>query len=178
MTRLVLDLCGGTGAWSAPYKRAGYQVEIIDITTDVRLYRSGLSLPVHGILAAPPCTMFAVSGARWKRTNGQMREALSVVDACLRIIMATKPKWWALENPVGKLVRYLGPPRFYFDPCDYGDAYTKRTALWGEFNVPRWRPVVPSAKSPIHYMAPGPERAAKRSITPAGFARAFYEANP
>jgi hypothetical protein len=90
----------------------------------------------------------------------------------------SKPEWWAVENPIGRLNRYLGPPVMYFDPCDYGDPYTKRTALWGRFNNPKTSRVEPVEKSPIHWMPPGPERAAKRSITPPGFARAFFEANP
>jgi hypothetical protein len=69
---------------------------------DVRLFELPKK-PVHGILAAPPCTVFANSGARWPRTDDDMREGLSVVDACLRIVVATKPLWWVLENPAGKL---------------------------------------------------------------------------
>ena len=175
--RVILDLCGGSGSWSRPYREAGYDVKVVTLPgMDVRLLR--FSGPVHGILAAPPCTVFASSGARWPRTNEQYIEALSVVDACLRAVTVYRPKWWALENPVGKLVRWLGPPRMYFQPWEYGDAYTKRTALWGEFNEPERAPVAPVEKSPIHYMPPSPERAALRSITPAGFANAFFNANP
>ncbi len=154
-----------------------YTVQRIDLPDDARLL-FWTPQKVHGILAAPPCTMFASSGARWSRTREQMIDALSVVDACLRAVVIYQPKWWALENPVGKLTRYLGKPILYFNPCDYGDPYTKRTALWGQFTPPKKNPVKPVEKSPIHYMPPGPERAAKRSITPAGFAQAFFEANP
>lgn len=173
---VILDLCGGTGSWSRFYAEAGYPVAVIDLPVDVRfLHHPG---PVHGILAAPPCTMFANSGARWPRTEEQIRDALSIVDACLRLVVTCKPEWWALENPVGKLRRWLGPPAMYFDPCDYGDPYTKKTALWGEFTAPIKAPVEPITPNPIHFMSPGPDRARMRSITPAGFARAFFEANP
>lgn len=175
--RLILDLCAGSGAWSQPYADAGYNVLRITLPeTDVRLVHK-LTQSVHGILAAPPCTVFANSGARWPRTKREMVEALSVVDACLRAVVVYEPEWWALENPVGKLSRYLGQAKHYFDPCDYGDAYTKRTGLWGKFNLPKLNPVEPVKKSPIHWMPPGRERAAKRSVTPAGFAKAFFEAN-
>lgn len=176
---IILDLCGGTGAWSKPYTEAGYDVRIITLPDhDVRL----LTLPkkdVYGVLAAPPCTHLAVSGARWWKEKGDMAllEALSIVDACLRIIYATGPTFWALENPVGRLVHYLGPPRMYFDPCDYGDPWTKKTALWGEFNIPAKNPVEPVEGSKIHLMPPSPDRAALRSITSPGFANAFFEAN-
>ncbi|MCK4817511.1 hypothetical protein KA005_17205, partial [bacterium] len=63
-------------------------------------------------------------------------EALSIVDACMRVIKISDPVFWALENPVGRLVHYLGKPKMYFDPCDYGDPYTKKTCLWGKFNEP------------------------------------------
>jgi hypothetical protein len=107
-----------------------------------------------------------------------MREGLSVVDACLRIVLMTRPAFWALENPSGKLSRYLGPPSYTFQPNHHGDDYTKFTCLWGSFNPPARSPVPATAGSKMHRMAPGPERAALRSVTPTGFARAFKEANP
>ena len=176
MARIILDLCGGSGAWSVPYRDAGYDVRLLTLPDDVRLVH--YLGPVHGILAAPPCTVFANSGARWPRTQAQMLEGLSIVDACLRFVVMCRPQWWALENPVGKLRRWLGPPALLFNPCDYGDPYLKKTLLWGQFIPPKQSPVKPIAKSPIHYMPPSPERAARRSVTPAGFAQAFFKANP
>lgn len=179
--RVILDLCGGTGSWSEPYREAGYDVRIIDPHAsggDVRLHE--LNGDVHGILAAPPCTHLSASGARWwqRKGNSALLEALSIVDACIRIVAISKPQWWALENPVGKLHRYLGAPRMHFDPCDYGDPYTKRTSLWGDFNTPTTCPVEPTERSKMHLMPPSAERGRLRSITPPGFARAFFEANP
>lgn len=185
--KIILDLCGGTGAWSKPYADAGYDVRVITLPEhDVRLYQPPDN--VYGILAAPPCTMFASSGARWKRTDHKMIEALSVVDACLRLVMVCKPVFWVLENPVGKLVRYLGKPKMYFHPYEYGDPYTKKTCLWGNFNPPIKSPVKPEYKydrkgrrySPIHFNTGGKSEKTKRlrSITPPGFAKAFFEANP
>ena len=78
---------------------------------------------------------------------------------------------------VGRLVRLLGKPKMYFNPCDYGDPYTKKTCLWGKFNIPEKKPIKPNGKNPIHNMPPSPERSKLRSITPSGFAEAFYEAN-
>jgi site-specific DNA-cytosine methylase len=187
---LILDLCGGTGAWSQPYRAAGYRVVVVDpncelpdaVREDVRLYVPPSA--VHGILAAPPCTMFARVGARWKRTPEEMREALSIVDACLRIVVATKPLWWALENPIGKLQTYLGKPVFACDPCDFGDPWTKRIWLWGDFRRPSYRYVRPAY--PEHRpkrsrdrtsMLSGSQRR-QRAQTSAAFARAFFEANP
>lgn len=106
-----------------------------------------------------------------------MIEGLSIVDACLRIIFMTKPLWWALENPAGKLSKYLGPPAYTFQPSYHGDPYTKFTCLWGSFIPPTRMPVEATEGSKMHRVAPGPLRQAIRSATPMGFAQAFYEAN-
>lgn len=188
MTRIILDLCGGTGGWSKPYKEGGYDVRIIDPqewvggeggTGDVRLFEF-VPEKIHGILAAPPCTHFAVSGARWWDAKGlpPLLDGLSVVDACLRVIQMSRPVWWALENPVGRLRKYLGPPSYTFNPCDHGDPYTKRTLLWGSFTAPARTPVHPTEGSKMHRVPPGQFQALLRSATPPGFATAFFKANP
>lgn len=105
-------------------------------------------------------------------------EALSTVDACLRIITVTNPVWWCLENPVGRLKHFIGPPIMYFNPCDYGDPYTKKTCLWGKFNTPEKDPVEPVEGSKLHRLSKSSRREMLRSITPGGFARAFFKANP
>jgi len=200
--KIILDLCGGTGAWSRPYKEAGYDVRNITLPDyDVRTYKPPEN--VYGILAAPPCTHLAGSGARWWKKKGKeaLFEALAIVDACMRIILISKPKFWCLENPVGRLVHYLGKPKMYFNPCDFGDPWTKKTCLWGEFNIPKKNPVklfidpkdIPKGshhqdmvyskllkqkKNPIWNMPPIKDRTELRSITPKGFAEAFFRANP
>lgn len=181
MMLTILSLCDFTGAWSRPYLEAGYDVRKVDIKhgDDVRLFEA-LSHPVRGVLAAPPCTHLAGSGARWWAQKGEsaLLDALAIVDACIRIVAVHQPKWWVLENPVGRLNRWLGPPRLVFNPCDYGDPYTKKTLLWGNFAVPMKRPVEPIEGSKMHRMSPSPDRSTLRSITPPGFAKAFFEANP
>ena len=176
---IILDLCGGTGAWSKPYVDAGYDVRLVTLPEqDVRLYQPPEN--VHGILAAPPCTHFSGSGARWWKQKGPeaIIEGLSVVDACLRIIWTAQPEWFVMENPVGRLRNFIGPPRMYFDPCDFGDPYTKRTCLWGQFAIPQKQPVIPTQGSKLHKLSPSNNRATLRSITPPGFANAFFDANP
>lgn len=183
--RVILDLCAGSGAWSAPYVDAGYDVR--RVTLPERDVRDLLCVNrVHGILAAPPCTKFANSGARWVRSAVEMREAIAIVDACLRVVVACQLAgdlaWWALENPIGKLRQYLGPPQFSFQPNEYGDPYTKRTLLWGKFAPPIRTlveaPVAATDGSKMWKLPPSDNRTALRSITPAGFAQAFFEANP
>ncbi len=120
--RRILDLCGGSGAWSKPYKDAGYLVDIVTLPkTDLKSLL-GVEHCVHGILAAPPCTEFSVA------KNGRKRDiatALETVSACLMIVAYSRPVWWALENPgSGLLRRWLGRPRDVFQPHDFGDPWT------------------------------------------------------
>lgn len=185
MKGLILSLCDYSGAWSEPYRLAGYDVRRVDLQhgQDVRLIEH-IDEPVHGILAAPPCDHFALSGARWWESKGEpaILDGLAVVDACLRAVAIHRPEFWALENPVGRLRRWLGPPAWSFDPCDFGDPYIKRTHLWGHFTPPyplvsvqARSPVAPTLGSKMHTMVRDKTR---RSQTPAGFAQAFFEANP
>ena len=175
--KIILDLCGGTGAWSDPYAENGYTRIIVDIEDgdDVRLFKTDYE--IYGMLAAPDCTHLASSGARWWKEKGEQAliEALSLSDACIRIAMFYNPVFWALENPVGRLRRYYRDPTLIFDPCDYGDPYTKKTLVWGKFNIPKKNKVKPTQGSRMHNMSSSWKR--QRSITPTGFAKAFFEAN-
>lgn len=184
MGKLILDLCAGTGAWSQPYVNAGYKVRRIDLPQDIRLIPYIYS-DVHGILAAPPCTYFCrMRMCRGRPTNEQFMEGLSIVDACLRIVILTNPKWWVLENPSGYLSGWLGPPKLKFHPWEYGDPWTKRTWLWGNFNIPLRHPV--KSEGPwVNARTSHPlgkkgkaMNARERAKTPPGFAKAFFESNP
>jgi hypothetical protein len=196
--RTILDLCGGTGAWSQPYRQAGYRVIVVTLPDwEIRRYAgcvlAGSALDhVYGILAAPPCDHFSVSGAQYwaaKDADGRTADALAVVDACLDIVDYYTPRglrFWAFENPIGRLRRLraerLGDPALIFDPCDYGDPYTKRTILWGRFNKPAENPVEPVRVSKqgswVMRLGGKSEKTKRlRSITPPGFARCFFEAN-
>lgn len=200
--KVILDLCGGTGSWSKPYTDAGYDVRLITLpdfnvvtfAEDV-IERKRPCPQVYGVLAAPPCEHFSVSGAQYwkaKDADGRTAAALEIVDACLDLVDYLEPHFWALENPIGRLkelrahrfVDLTGhyEPKLKFDPCDYGDPYTKKTLLWGRFNIPK-----PNRVEPIRVCGQGSwiqglggksERTKElRSITPPGFARAFFEAN-
>jgi len=189
LNKIILDLCGGTGEWSKPYKDAGYDVRVITLPEhDVRDY-----IPpdnVYGILAAPPCTEF--SFAKHFHGKGKYKHdfitGLEIVSACMRIILTCKPKFWAIENPAhGYLRKWLKEPSMTFDPWEYGDPWQKKTALWGEFNPPKKtvtdKPGGIVKFSMLKSREIYPEyygklsRQTRRAITPPGFARAFFEAN-
>ena len=181
MNKIIYSLCDYSGNW-VKYYGDGYKTILVDVKSgqDVRLLKKPKE-DVYGIVAAPPCTVFAGSGASWRalRPTSEVLEGLSIVDSCLRFIYACNPVFWALENPVGWLNDYLGKPVMYFDPCDFGDPYTKKTCLWGKFNLPTKNRVEPTQGSKTHICYGGRSARTKtmRSITPLGFAKAFYEAN-
>lgn len=191
--KTILSLFDCSGVWSGPYRKAGYNVIQVDIQQGVDVMTfDHLSIgQVHGILAACPCTEFSRAGARWwaaKDASGETAQSVALVKRTLQIIDDLKPAWWALENPVGRihtLVPDLGKPLLKFDPCDFGEPYTKRTHLWGRFNAALTRtPVQPEGQrkgqpNAWYSKVGGKSQATKnhRSQTPAGFALAFFEAN-
>ena len=126
---------------------------------------------------------------------------------CQRIIEQANPAWWVIENPAkGVLKQFLGEPTYEYEPWWYGSPWTKRTALWGKFNIPprkyfKWEDVPkleglyqrPGRGKPslafMHKSAydlipefaglPRPENDMEfRSLCSQKFAQAFMEANP
>jgi hypothetical protein len=196
--KTVLSLFDFSGNWSRPYRESGANVVQIDkkLGTDVLELSATWIMEnvmndfgtVDGILAAPPCTDFAVSGSQYwkaKDKDGRTEKSLELVRQVLRTVEFCKPDWWALENPVGrlhKLLPELGEP-WYWQPNWYGDPWTKKTALYGNFNrrLPR-NDVEPERVckqgSWVQRLGGKSERTKElRSITPMGFSYAFFEAN-
>lgn len=222
--KIILDLCGGTGSWSKPYKDAGYDVRVITLpdydvsdvvfSDDYIVFNKqtyevndiGIKYAdVYGILAAPPCTEFSLAKTTAPRN---LQDGMSVVRAVLEIIWKCqfncKLKFWALENPKGLLVRFLGHPAFKFEQWQFGGTIEKPTYIWGYFNNPKTtvfeKPYIEKFRNAIdnhnlnsrEYASPKcpPEyaeyinrfsskekRAAIRAITPPSFAHAFFKAN-
>lgn len=55
----------------------------------------------------------------------------------MRIIRECKPDWFVIENPAnGALKSFLGRPKMIYNPWEFGSPWTKKTALWGKFNIP------------------------------------------
>jgi len=181
--KIILDLCGGTGAWSQPYKDAGYDVRIITLPeNDIMTYVPPDN--VYGILAAPPCQMFSL--ARQDKTAKKKRsfeEGMELVNVCLNMIWYCRYKnklaFWALENPVGYLRQFLGIPLFTFKAYEYGDLWVKPTDIWGYFKLPAKHPVEGLFEQLIdrNIIQTTKRTVAERAITPPGFAKAFFNAN-
>lgn len=197
--KTILVLYELSGTFSNLYRELGYNVVQIDKQldgTDVRLLEKKYK-NVVGILAFPPCTHFAGSGARWWKKKGEapLIEALSNVDAIFRMVQIYNPEFFIIENPVGRLRRFIGKPKFIFNPCEFAgwikdsddEAYTKKTCLWGNFNIPLKKPVEPIHGSMMHklknpktgkfYSFNNQDGKNWRSKTPLGFAKAFVDAN-
>lgn len=184
--KIILDLCGGTGSWSKPYTKAGYDVRLITLPdNDVRTYIPPNN--IYGILAAPPCTMFSLARTRAKRPR-DFREGMEIVQACLRIIWECRYaplyrkdvslKFWALENPTGFLRQFLGLPAYNFKPSEFGDPINKKTDLWGYFNKPKKLKMSVDVPVGLHRSSANyPRCPIKRAITPQGFAKAFFKTN-
>jgi hypothetical protein len=194
---MIVSLFDYTGIWCQPYRDAGYEVVQVDIQHGRDVYDPRLNTlwPVHGVLAAPPCTDFANSGARWfreKDEDGRTATSVRLVYRTLDLIRRWHPQWWCLENPPGRihrLVPELGQPSYKFSPNEFGEPWSKPTWLWGEFNGPEKREdaylppsllVAPTAKGGWYNEVGGKSLATKnyRSRTSTAFALQFFKANP
>jgi len=195
--KIIIDLCGGTGSWSKPYKEAGYDVRVITLPRyDVTTYQLPKE-PVYGILAAPECTQFSIARTTAKEPR-DLRKGMILVEACMQLIWEARKRnklaFWALENPRGLLRQFLGIPILSYQPDEYGELYTKHTDIWGYFKIPeklKNKPIIPErvkmqfAKNnrilpelPEGYKpAYGRNQAARRSMTSPKFANAFFKAN-
>lgn len=156
----------GHDAWSCdllPTERPGNHIqgdvlEILDEGWDL-------------MIAHPPCTHLAVSGARWfKDKRQEQEEALMFVTSLLD---APIPRI-ALENPVSIISTRIRKPNQIIQPWMFGHGETKATCLWLK-GLPPLRPtkIVSGRKSRVHREPPGVDRWKNRSRTYQGIADAF-----
>ena len=201
--KIILHLCADTGSDSFPYREAGYDVRCVGSDIGVENYSPPEN--VYGVIANPPCTEFSTARADGKARNNI--SGLYLVEECRRVIKQSKPKFWVIENPAkGILKKYLGKPIYKYEPWWYGSPWTKQTALWGKFNIPkrkyyRWEDVPKNNKLYIRPGRPKPSLAflhkstindieefkkfidkvntdnAFRSLCSQHFAKAFFESN-
>jgi hypothetical protein len=200
--KTILHLCADTGSDTRPYRVNGYNVILVGKDIGVENYHPPKD--VYGIIANPVCTEFSTARSTGKARNPEA--GMLLVRECQRIISECNPTFWVIENPAtGRLKDYLGQPTMTYEPWHYGSPWTKRTALWGKFNIPprvyaKWDDV---PKIPELYVRPGrgkpslaflhksarkfipefyelalPENDMEfRSTCSQKFAEAFYEAN-
>ena len=125
------------------------------------------------IVAFPPCTHLAVSGARYfeqKRKDGRQQQG---IDFFMEFTKADCDKI-AIENPIGIMSTHYRKPDQIIQPWMFGHGETKATCLWLK-NLPKLEPtnIVDGREQRIWKMPPGPERAKERSKTFPGIAKAM-----
>jgi hypothetical protein len=130
------------------------------------------------MIAHPPCTHLASSGARWfKYKQTEQQQAIAFV----KLLMAAPIPRIAIENPIGILSREIRKPEQIIQPWQFGHPETKATCLWLK-NLPKLKPTnivtLPDNKLErmrIHYLPPGPNRWKIRSLTYTGIAEAMAQ---
>ena len=137
------------------------------------LYVHSEILPWDLMIAHPPCTHLAVSGARYfvaKRASGVQDEALEFVR---RLMDAPIPRI-CVENPISIISTRIRRPDQIIQPWQFGHGETKATCLWLK-GLKKLVPndLVDGRENRVHRMGPGPDRAKNRSITYAGIATAM-----
>lgn len=155
--------------------------------------------PEIGVIAMVPCTHDATSGAKhfaYKDANGITQETDLLVNHLWKMIRFFKDmrllRFWQVEQPRTRLHNrhpWLKPRRQKFNPTDFAgydpipdnSRYNKETWLFGEFNLMEKKRLEPLTKeNPGWRKLGGKSLKTKnaRSVTPLGFAYAFYNANP
>ena len=125
------------------------------------------------LIAHPPCTNLAVSGARWFGAKADaQREDLAFV----RELLAAPVYRIAVENPVSIISSAIREPDQIIQPWQFGHGEVKATCLWLK-NLPRLRPtnVVEGREPRVHMMPPSPDRWRERSRTFSGIADAMAD---
>lgn len=164
----VRDAFASRGAYAMscdllPSERPGnhYQGDVRDVLGD------GWDLMV----AHPPCTHLAVSGARWfKEKVNEQAESLNFV----RLLLSAPILHIALENPVSVISSKIRKPDQVIQPWQHGHGETKATCLWLK-NLPKLQPsnVVDGRDQRIWKMPPSADRWKERSRTFSGIAEAM-----
>ncbi len=158
----------GHDAWSCdllPTESPGnhYQCDIFDVI------ENGWDL----MIAHPPCTHLAVSGARWFKDKLQEQEA--ALEFVRKLLSANIPKI-ALENPVSIISSRIRKPDQIIQPWQFGQGETKATCLWLK-NLPKLvhTDIVPGREQRCWREPPGVDRWKKRSKTYQGIADAMAD---
>lgn len=166
--KIILHLCADTGSDTQPYYDDP-RYEVIRVGADIGVENFHAPRGTYGIIANPVCLEFSVARSGGKARNPQA--GMFLVNECKRIIEEARQhgdlKFWVIENPAtGALKDTIGKPQYQYEPWWYGSPWTKRTGLWGEFNIPprvyrKWEDV-PKIKE--LYVRPGRGKPALASL--------------
>ena len=161
------DLLEGEGQ----YHKDHYKGDVFDIINNTRNYESFKNIDL--LIAFPPCTHLAVSGARYfetKRKDGRQQEG---IDFFMKLVNAPIDRI-CIENPVGIMSTHYQKPTQYIQPWEYGHGETKKTGLWLK-NLPKLKPtnIVNGREQRVHLLPPSADRWKLRSTTYQGIADAM-----
>jgi hypothetical protein len=125
------------------------------------------------MIAHPPCTHLAVSGARWFRDKLPEQEA--ALDF-VRMLMGAPIERICVENPISIISSRIRKPDQIIQPWMFGHGETKATCLWLR-NLPKLTPtnIVTGRHARVHRLPPGPDRWKERSRTLTGIAKAMAQ---
>lgn len=187
----VLVACEFSGTVREAFRRLGHDAWSCDLmpaedgsryhfTGDVRAILEGYQAkgeywvtPWDLMIAHPPCTHLAVSGARW--FEAKRPEQAEAVEFFLMLARSPISRI-AIENPVCVMSSIWREPDQIIQPWQFGHGETKATCLWLK-GLPPLVPtnIVPGREARIHRMPPGPDRWKERSRTFSGIAKAMAE---
>lgn len=178
----ILVACEYSGVVRDAFKKRGHDAWSCDLreseTPGQHIQGDALEALKHPwdlLIAHPPCTDLAVSGARWfpeKIKDGRQQQAIDFFMAFAN----SKIKRVAIENPVCIMSRIWRKPDQTIQPWQFGHGEVKRTCLWLK-NLPKLLPtkIVEGREARIWKMAPGPNRERERSRTFQGIADAMAD---
>lgn len=177
----VLVACEYSGVVRDSFTRLGHEAMSCDLLPserpDGRHYQGDIRDVIDDgwdlMIAHPPCTHLAVSGARWfKDKQVEQAEALAFV----KLLLDAPVGRIALENPVSIISSRIRKPDQIIQPWQFGHGETKATCLWLK-NLPPLVPtdIVEGREPRVHRMPPGPDRWKERSRTFEGVGRAMAE---
>lgn len=123
------------------------------------------------MVAHPPCTHLAVSGARWFKHK--RHEQSAALDFVMHLMHAPIERT-AIENPISIISSAFRKPDQIIQPWQFGHGETKATCLWLK-GLPKLTPtkIVEGRKARVHFASPGPDRWKERSRTLQGIADAM-----
>lgn len=176
----VLVACEYSGAVRDAFTRRGHYATSCDLLPSETRgmhaqcdVREILHMDWDLMIAHPPCTHLAVSGARWFRDK--QREQAEALEFVRTLMDAPIPRI-AIENPISIISSRIRKPDQIIQPWQFGHGETKATCLWLK-GLPPLTPtnVVEGREARVHRMSPGPNRWKERSRTFAGIADAMAE---
>lgn len=174
----VLVACEFSGRVREAFRRRGHDAWSCDLLPS-EIPGNHYQADVHSILddgwdlmiAHPPCTHLAVSGARWFKDKEE--EQSSAIKFVRELMDAPIPKI-AIENPISIISSEIRKPNQIVQPWMFGHPETKATCLWLK-NLPKLQPtnIVEGREQRVWKMAPSPTRWMERSRTYTGIAEAM-----